>query len=402
MKKIIYLLILFTSLCSCSSNYKDKVMTIVDLAQTNEALPKSTIKKILSLHHEVKDSVFCSKDTTFILSYSNLISSILEESFYSFGDTLALKEEVNILEKSVQLTTDVNDAMRVSSELIEAYANLGLFMEAERLAITQVEYVESEFGYASLNMGTLTYLMAYIMEKEGNLDMTLQFYEDASNIYKEVIALGQKFLSNPDLTAEQIEQFKSGINEANEGLKDCEIAIKKAPSECAKNLDKNINPKKEHSNKWFSIKYPKNWEVYEERNEISDSIPQMKEGLSVYVTPTLARSPNTPSVYIVKSSMIDIFSTPEGWRDLSIQLKASEDAEYKTLSIADSIDFNGNPAALAVFQVVTPETKDTIIQIQYSILRENKDLFYVNNQFYPNDTLNMNLGWDIIKSIQFK
>ena len=87
---------------------------------------------------------------------------------------------------------------------------------------------------------------------------------------------------------------------------------------------------------------------------------------------------------------------------MEIALKSIGDENYQILSVVDSVDFNGNPAALAIFQYNSPETNDTIIQVQYCVLRTNNDVFYINKQFHPNDSLNMNLCQDIIESIQFK
>ena len=109
-----------------------------------------------------------------------------------------------------------------------------------------------------------------------------------------------------------------------------------------------------------------------------------------------------PAVFIVKSGMGDFFDNPETWRDLSIELKNAGNDYYEVEAVEDSIVFAGEPAAFVMFKTVPEGFRDTIIQVQLVVLRENKDLFYINNQFFLNDTTDFDSCLDIISSIAFK
>lgn len=119
-------------------------------------------------------------------------------------------------------------------------------------------------------------------------------------------------------------------------------------------------------------------QVEESRNEISDTIPGLKEGGDVFVYgdyfPYRFR--------FTKSCMFDVFDRPEKWRDFSIETKLGglSDEAYKYLGIydkQDSIDFYGNPAASVTFAVL--EDNDTIVHHQLVVMKmPSKDLYYLN------------------------
>lgn len=398
MKNIFF--IIFLVLVSCSANYKDKVAKILYIAQTESELSHKEIKKILTLHNEVIDSVLECNDTIQVIKYCDLLVNIFKKGFYSYNDSLLLKAEISLIERVIPYINDKNDYMRLCSQLIGAYTNNGQFTQVEKLVVNSFKFVEEEFGSNSFNMATLYYITAYVVQKQGNLEMALKLYNKSASIYKEVIIMATDVLDHADLTQEQIKSVKKVIEDAKKSLSDCEEAISKAPEECAKNFAEVAKLTNNYENKWLTFNYPKNWKMHEEINPFNDTIPITKEGMSIYVGQILTTF--VPAVYIVKSCMPATFDTPEQWRDLSIALKSIGDENYQILSVVDSVDFNGNPAALAIFQYNSPETNDTIIQVQYCVLRTNNDVFYINKQFHPNDSLNMNLCQDIIESIQFK
>lgn len=153
-----------------------------------------------------------------------------------------------------------------------------------------------------------------------------------------------------------------------------------------------------YENDYFYFDYPSNMEIVEEDNTISDSLPSYKDGLSV----TLYCHYLPIQLHFVKSAMFDVFDSPEGWRDLSLQLKEHADSTYiGCYDTQDSIDFKGNKAA--TFTFVLKDYGDTLVQHQFVVLRENKDLFYLN---YTASKDMFNLLYEIadtvFKSFDFK
>ena len=71
MKNIFFIIVLV--LVSCSANYKDKVAKILYIAQTESELSHKEIKKILTLHNEVIDSVLECNDTIQVIKYCDLL-----------------------------------------------------------------------------------------------------------------------------------------------------------------------------------------------------------------------------------------------------------------------------------------------------------------------------------------
>lgn len=129
---------------------------------------------------------------------------------------------------------------------------------------------------------------------------------------------------------------------------------------------------------WFDFDYPAFMQVEKSRNEISDTIPGLKEGGDVFVygdyLPYRFR--------FTKSCMFNVFDNPEKWRDFSIETKLGglSDDSMNYLGIydeQDSIDFKGNPAASVTFAVL--DGADTIVHHQIVVMKmPSKNLYYLN------------------------
>ncbi len=137
-------------------------------------------------------------------------------------------------------------------------------------------------------------------------------------------------------------------------------------------------PWEHYTCEWFEFDYPGYLQVDKERNEISDTIPGLKDGGDVRV-----HSDYLPySFKFTKSCMMDVFDDPEDWRDFSIETKLgglSEDSgNYVGIyGQKDSIDFKGHRAASVTFAVL--EDGDTIIHHQLVVMsKPTKDLYYLN------------------------
>lgn len=114
--------------------------------------------------------------------------------------------------------------------------------------------------------------------------------------------------------------------------------------------------------------------VQEEINNISDTIKGLKEGFSVEIF----RKDLPVNFRFVKSAMFDVFTTPEEWRDLSIQLKENADRDYiGYFETQDSLYFKESPAA-SVTLAIKGEYGDTLVQHQLVVFRGNNDLYYLN------------------------
>lgn len=132
------------------------------------------------------------------------------------------------------------------------------------------------------------------------------------------------------------------------------------------------------SGSWFEFDFPAYMDVDEIRNEISDTIPGLKEGGDVYLY-----TDYLPLKFkFTKSCMFDVFDNPEEWRDFSIEAKCgnlsdSEDPVLGILSTHDSIDFKGNHAASVTFAVLSDN--DTIAHHQLVVMtKPSKNLYYIN------------------------
>ena len=146
---------------------------------------------------------------------------------------------------------------------------------------------------------------------------------------------------------------------------------KKAPSNEPAKWDHYTGP-------WFEFDYPSFMQIAEERNEISDTIPGLKEGGDVYVygdyLPYRFR--------LTKSAMFEVFDNPEQWRDLSIESKfgrySSESESYLGVyETQDSLSFNGHPAASVTYAVLADN--DTIVHHQLVVLaKPSMELYYLN------------------------
>lgn len=148
-------------------------------------------------------------------------------------------------------------------------------------------------------------------------------------------------------------------------------------------------PKKEQTNEpmkwehyscdWFEFDYPPFMEVEKVRNEISDTIPGLKDGGYVFVY-----SDYVPyRLKFTKSCMCDVFDNPEKWRDLSVEAKeyvVSDDVGtyLGVYDQQDSIDFNGHHAASASFAFLEANG-DTLVHHQLTVMKmPSKDLYYIN------------------------
>lgn len=141
---------------------------------------------------------------------------------------------------------------------------------------------------------------------------------------------------------------------------------------------------KHFTGKWFEFDYPSYMQVDVERNEISDTIPGLKEGGDVYV-----RGDYTPYHFrFTKSCMFDVFTTPEEWRDISIGSKFIDSSDESEIYLdvydkQDSISFNGHPAASVTFRVLVNE--DTVFHHQLVVLTQSDRSLYYLNYFAPKD-----------------
>lgn len=128
-------------------------------------------------------------------------------------------------------------------------------------------------------------------------------------------------------------------------------------------------------NEAIAFDYPSNMMAEEEVNNMSDTVEGLKKGFDVSVY----RMEMPVSFRFVKSAMFDVFTTPEEWRDLSIQLKETSDENYiGYIETQDSLLFCGSPAASVTF-AFKGEQGDTLVQHQLVVLRKNNDLFYLNS-----------------------
>ena len=150
-----------------------------------------------------------------------------------------------------------------------------------------------------------------------------------------------------------------------------------------KNRDKDLNRPsafmtdsfKHFENEAIAFDYPSNMFVEEEVNNMSDTVEGLKKGFDVSVY----RMDMPVRFRFVKSAMFDVFTTPEEWRDLSIQLKETSDENYiGDIETQDSLLFCGSPAASVTF-AFKGEQGDTLVQHQLAVLRKNNDLFYLNS-----------------------
>lgn len=154
---------------------------------------------------------------------------------------------------------------------------------------------------------------------------------------------------------------------------------------------------KTYSNEFFSVKYPSDWAYEEEINDLSDEVPLMTKGVLVtFYDPDPFKLFHT--VMIQKSSMPDVFDTPEEWRDASVELK-EVDPEYLGVIdfyMQDSLSFGGYPSAAVGFVVAT-EHGDTLIHKQLVVMA-GRDLYYLNNTFNYLDETGMEEKGDSILS----
>ncbi len=157
----------------------------------------------------------------------------------------------------------------------------------------------------------------------------------------------------------------------------------------------------EYKNEFFSVTYPSNWVYDVEVNDMSDSIPAMRNGIRVYLT---SSNPNDPwqVVVVQKSAMFDVFKTPEEWRDASIQFKQFDKSYIGTVEsyMLDSLSFGQWPAAMAGFVAVN-ETGDTIIHKQMVVM-VGMQVYYLNNSFPWHTDSSIELRGDrILESVRF-
>ncbi|MDE6009087.1 MAG: hypothetical protein K2G90_07755 [Muribaculaceae bacterium] len=159
---------------------------------------------------------------------------------------------------------------------------------------------------------------------------------------------------------------------------------------------------KAYRNEFFSMKYPADWMVEEDINDMCDTIPVMEKGVrAMFYDP----QPSTPFhvLAVQKSALSKLFDTPEEWRDLSIALKKYDDQYIAIIEemTTDSIKFDKYPAASAGFVAVN-EGGDTIIHKQWVVMVDSQ-LYYLNNSFPLNDdgTLEKK-GDDILSTLKFR
>lgn len=135
---------------------------------------------------------------------------------------------------------------------------------------------------------------------------------------------------------------------------------------------------KHYSCEWFDFDYPSYFQTDEVRNEISDTIPGLKAGGEV----TLYGDALPYRIRLVKSSLFDVFATPEQWRDLSMELKHYDNPNDKMTYLGvydtkDSLYFQGHPAASVHYAAL--ENGDTLVHYQLVVLKQPaKDLYYLN------------------------
>lgn len=148
-----------------------------------------------------------------------------------------------------------------------------------------------------------------------------------------------------------------------------------------------VNDWEHFSGYWFEFDYPAFMQTEEFRNEISDTIPALKDGGDVWVY-----GDYLPYRFkFTKSCMFDVFDNPEMCRDFSVETKLGElsDGSENYLGIydeQDSIDFKGNPAASVTFALL--EDNDTVVHHQLVVMKKpTKDLYYLN-VMAPKDVFN--------------
>ena len=156
-----------------------------------------------------------------------------------------------------------------------------------------------------------------------------------------------------------------------------------------------------YSNEYFSIEYPVDWEYEEEINSDYDTIPGMSTGIRTTFYPKDLNAP-FQTICVQKSSMFHVFSTPEEWRDLSVEMKNFNDEYIGTVEsmMLDSIKFGPYPAAMAGF--VVELGGDTIIHKQMVVVVD-EDVYYLNNSFDWNDKGTLQkFGDAILATVRFK
>lgn len=157
----------------------------------------------------------------------------------------------------------------------------------------------------------------------------------------------------------------------------------------------------EYQNEFFSLKYPSDW-VYDEEINNMYSIPGMPKG---FRSTFYSSDPHYPwhLVMIQKSAMSGMYTTPEEWRDASVQFKQFDDQYIDIVDIymQDSLRVGTHPAAMAGF-IVALESGDTVIHKQTVVMVDN-DTYLLNNSFdwHDDGTLEL-LGDAILSSVRFK
>ncbi len=155
---------------------------------------------------------------------------------------------------------------------------------------------------------------------------------------------------------------------------------------------------KVYQNEYFSINYPSSWSYDVEENEISDTIPGLRKGIKVNISPWY----QWQVVSVQKSAMFDVFETPEQWRDFSIEMKKFDDSYIAVVDsyVVDSLSFGDWPAAMAGFIAIN-ELNDTIFHKQLVVM-VNKQLYYLNNSFLWNAEQAIEQRGDaILSSVRF-
>lgn len=182
------------------------------------------------------------------------------------------------------------------------------------------------------------------------------------------------------------------------------VACSSYATKVAKNADsqEGTSAEKTYENEFFSVDYPAEWVCEEEINNMCDTVPAMAKGINVVLYNPDPQMP-WPVIRIQKSAMVDLFSTPEEGRDISVQLKQLDGAYLGTLEdcMADSLKVGSSPAAMAGFVSVT-EQGDTVIQKQLVVM-VGKEVYYLNNIFDYNDEGILEVMGDaILETVKFK
>lgn len=155
-----------------------------------------------------------------------------------------------------------------------------------------------------------------------------------------------------------------------------------------------------YENDYIGFNYPNGMVVNEEVNNAADSLQSLKPGFTIdvygYGVPYSFR--------FVKSVMFDVFDTPEGWRDLSLTLKAMTDSTYiGCYNQEDSLSFNGYPMATATMAFKRDYPDDTLLHYQMVVLKDNKDLFYLNYSAPINEFgNNVEIANEVMRSVVLK